>query len=81
MIGTLAPSFSLFDTEKHKVLLEDLKGRNVVLLFFPLALTGVCTTELCQVRDNLSFYNDLDANVFGVSVDSIFSLSMLKPLS
>jgi peroxiredoxin len=68
--GTPAPSFTLYDSGKNKVSLEDLKGKKVVLLFFPLAFTSVCTKELCEVRDNIGLYNDLDAEVFGISVDS-----------
>lgn len=76
--GAVAPDFSLFDTDKNKVSLADQKGKNVVLLFFPLAFTGVCTTELCNVRDNISLYNNTNAVVFGVSVDSLFSLGKFR---
>jgi len=76
--GDKAPSFKLFDTDKNELSLETNNGKNVVLLFFPLAFTGVCTQELCGVRDDISSYNDLDANVYGVSVDSIFSLGKFK---
>jgi peroxiredoxin len=58
--------------------LADQKGKNVVVLFFPLAFTGVCTTELCNVRDNISLYNNTNAVVFGVSVDSLFSLGKFR---
>ncbi|RMF20325.1 MAG: peroxiredoxin, partial [Bacteroidetes bacterium] len=58
--------------------LEDFQGKNVVLLFFPLAFTGVCTTELCTVRDDLSSYNDLNAQVLAVSIDTPFSLAKFK---
>lgn len=73
-----APDFSLFDTEKNKVTLADQKGSNVVLLFFPLAFTSVCTRELCSVRDNISQFNDANAKVFGISVDSLFTLGKYK---
>jgi peroxiredoxin len=76
--GAIAPQFSLFDTDKNKVSLADQKGKNVVVLFFPLAFTGVCTTELCNVRDNISLYNNTNAVVFGVSVDSLFSLGKFR---
>lgn len=76
--GAVAPQFSLFDTDKNKVSLADQKGKNVVVLFFPLAFTGVCTTELCNVRDNISLYNNTNAVVFGVSVDSLFSLGKFR---
>jgi peroxiredoxin len=76
--GAVAPQFSLFDTDKNKVSLADQKGKNVVVLFFPLAFTGVCTAELCNVRDNIALYNNTNAVVFGVSVDSLFSLGKFR---
>jgi peroxiredoxin len=76
--GQIAPDFSLFNTEKNKVNLTDYKGKNLVILFFPLAFTGVCTTELCSVRDNLNVYTSLNADVVGISVDSLFSLGKFK---
>jgi peroxiredoxin len=76
--GQQAPDFSLFNSEKTKVNLADYKGKNLVILFFPQAFTGVCTTELCSVRDNLNVYTSLDADVVGISVDSIFTLAKFK---
>lgn len=77
-IGQLAPNFSLFDTEKKEISLDSFKGQNVVLVFFPLAFTGVCTTELCNLRDNINIYGGLNAVVLGISVDSLFSLEKFK---
>lgn len=77
-IGQSAIPFSLFDTEKNKISLEDFKGRKTLLLFFPLAFTSVCTKELCGVRDNISFYNNANAQVLGISVDSLYSLKKFK---
>lgn len=77
-VGQKAPDFSLFDTDKNKVSLADQKGSNVVILFFPLAFTGVCTAELCNIRDNIAVYNNTNAKVFGISVDSLFSLGKFK---
>lgn len=77
-IGQSAPDFTLRDTEKNVVTLSEHKGKNVLLLFFPLAFTGTCTKELCMTRDNIAAYNDLDATVFGISVDSLFSLKRYK---
>lgn len=76
--GQTAPDFSLFNSEKAKVSLSDYKGKNLVILFFPLAFTGVCTTELCSVRDNMNIYTGLNADVVGISVDSLFTLGKFK---
>lgn len=76
--GQTAPAFSLYDTDKNKVSLEDHKGKNVVLLFFPLAFTSVCTAELCSIRDGIGFYTTANATVFGISVDSIYTLAKFK---
>ncbi len=73
-----APDFKLHNTEKQEISLADQRGSNVVLLFFPLAFTGVCTAELCSVRDNIALYNNTNAKVFGISVDSLFSLKKFK---
>lgn len=73
-----APDFSLFDSDKQKVTLSEQKGSNVVLLFFPQAFTGVCSAELCSVRDNIAAYNNVNAKVFGISVDSVFTLDKFK---
>lgn len=77
-VGQHAPDFSLFDTDKNEVSLSSFKGRNVVLVFFPLAFTSVCTAELCGLRDNINSYVALSADVLGVSVDSLFSLGKFK---
>ena len=76
-IGNAAPEFSLFDTDKNKVNLSDLKDKNVLLLFFPQAFTGVCTKELCSIRDDIGRYNNAHAEVLGISVDSVFTLRKL----
>jgi peroxiredoxin len=73
-----APDFSLFNTEKKEISLKDQRGKNVLLLFFPLAFTGTCTKELCSVRDNIADYNSMNATVFGISVDSLFSLKKFR---
>ena len=73
-----APDFKLFNTEKKEISLSDYKGKNVVVLFFPLAFTGTCTAELCHIRDNYAMYNGLNAIVLGISVDSVFTLGKFK---
>jgi len=77
-IGQAAPDFTLYDSAKNKITLSDLRGQNVLLLFFPLAFTSTCTAELCSVRDNISFYNNVNAKVFGISVDSLHTLAKYK---
>ena len=76
--GDLAPEFKLFSSDKEEVSLSDYRGKNVVVLFFPLAFTGVCTAELCSVRDNIAMYNDLNTDVLAISVDTIFTLEKFK---
>ena len=77
-VGDKAPSFTLLDTEKNNVSLSDYSGQNVVLFFFPLAFTGGCTAELCAIRDDGSKYNDLNAHVIAISVDTPFVLQRFK---
>ncbi|MBA4197287.1 MAG: peroxiredoxin [Chitinophaga sp.] len=77
-VGQVAPLFTLHDTDKKEVKLSDYKGKNVLLLFFPMAFTGVCTKELCSIRDNIALYNNTNAVVLGISVDSPFSLAKFK---
>jgi len=76
-IGTKAPDFTLKSKNADGVsdiqLSANLNKKNTVILFFPLAFTGVCTTELCDVTAGLSQYSDLNADVIGISVDSPFA--------
>jgi peroxiredoxin len=76
--GQQAPVFALYDTDKNKVSLADYRGKNVLVLFFPLAFTGTCTTELCTIRDNIGMYNNANAQVLGISIDSLFTLGKFK---
>ncbi len=77
-IGQPAPDFTLYNSDKIQVTLSEQKGKNVLLLFFPLAFTSTCTKELCSVRDNISFYNSTNAEVFGISVDALHTLAKYK---
>lgn len=77
-IGDIAPPFSLYSSEKQLVNLSDFKGRNVVLLFFPLAYTSTCTKEMCSTRDDMEMYNAMDAEVLGISIDTPQSLARYK---
>ncbi|MEU4447774.1 peroxiredoxin [Actinosynnema sp. NPDC050801] len=74
-VGALAPDFTLNDYNKQPVTLSSFRGeRNVLLVFYPFAFSGICTGELCQVRDELAAYEDENVQVIGVSVDTPFSL-------
>lgn len=77
-IGKPAPDFKLFNTEKKEISLSDYRGKNLVILFFPLAFTSTCTTELCYIRDHYNIYTKLDTEVIGISVDSLFVLDKFK---
>lgn len=77
-IGQEAPAFTLHDSNKNKVSLSDYKGKNVLLLFYPQAFTGVCTKELCAVRDDIGRYSNANAQVLGISVDSVFTLAKFR---
>ena len=77
-VGRPAPDFTLYASDKSQVTLSKLKGHNVLLLFFPLAFTSTCTKELCSVRDNISWYNNVNAMVLGISVDALHSLAKYK---
>lgn len=76
--GQQAPDFTLYNTLKQPVQLSSLRGSKIVLLFFPAAFTGTCTKELCSVRDDLAWYNNVNAKVFGISTDAVFSLIRYK---
>jgi peroxiredoxin len=74
-VGNEAPDFELKDNHGRTVRLSDFRGeKNVVLLFYPFAFTGVCTGELCDIRDNLPSFVNADTQVLAVSADSIHSL-------
>ncbi len=72
-VGTKAPEFNLLKNKADRVSLASLRGKKVVLAFFPAAFTSVCEKELCSFRDSLAELNGLDATVLGISVDAPFS--------
>jgi len=76
--GDQAPDFKLYSSELKEVSLSDYRGKKLVLQFFPMAFTGVCTTQLCTMRDSFGFYEGMDAAVLGISVDSPFTLAKFK---
>ena len=69
-LNEIAPDFNLKNTNKNDIALSDFKGKTVVLAFYPGAFTGVCDTEMCSLRDSMNSFNDLNATVLGISVDS-----------
>jgi mycoredoxin-dependent peroxiredoxin len=74
-VGSQAPDFTLKDYNKQDVTLSSFQGgKNVLLVFYPFAFSGICTGELCQARDELADYTDADVQILGVSVDSPFAL-------
>ena len=75
-VGDIAPDFTVNNQDGEAVSLSSFKGKKVVLLFFPAANTGVCTKEMCTFRDELKVFENLNAQVLGVSVDMHFSLKM-----
>jgi peroxiredoxin len=72
-VGSKAPEFTLYDTDKKTRSLGEFKGKKTVLAFYPGAFTGVCTKEVCAFRDSLSELNTLNAQVVGISVDSPYA--------
>ncbi|MBW4890936.1 peroxiredoxin [Mucilaginibacter sp. HMF5004] len=76
--GQAAPQFILVSDELKSVSLADFKGKKVVVHFFPMAFTGTCTTQLCTMRDSFGYYDGLNAQILGISVDSPFTLKKFK---
>lgn len=72
-IGEPAPDFTLKNQHGEDITLSSLRGKNVVLVFFPFAFSGICTGELCEIRDNLDAFATDDAEVLAVSCDHFFS--------
>lgn len=73
-VGDAAPDFELVNQYGEPVKLSALRGQIVVLVFYPFAFSGICTGELCEIRDNLAMFEAADATVLGISVDSKFTL-------
>ena len=73
-VGEFAPDFELVNQYGEPVRLSELRGRNVVVVFYPFAFSGICTGELCEIRDNLALFEDANATVLALSVDSKFTL-------
>jgi mycoredoxin-dependent peroxiredoxin len=77
-VGSEAPDFTLRDETGQEVTLSDLRGRNVVLVFYPFAFSGICTKELHDVTGFRDSFEGAGAEVLGISVDSPFALKAFK---
>lgn len=73
-IGQQAPDFTLKNQHGEDVSLADLRGTPVALVFYPFAFSGICTGELCELRDNLAVFSDAGVELLAVSCDPMFSL-------
>lgn len=72
-IGAVAPDFTLKNQHGQEISLAGLRGQPVAVVFFPFAFSGICTGELCEIRDNLSVFAEHGAEVLAVSCDAMFS--------
>jgi peroxiredoxin len=77
-VGDKAPDFTLMNQDRQPVTLSALRGKPIVLAFFPAAFSSVCTKELCTFRDSLARLNQASAQVFGISVDTFFALKAFQ---
>ena len=77
-VGDRAPEFSLPDQDKQVVSLADLRGTPVLVVFYPFAFSGLCTGELCQLRDELAVYTDAGVKVLAISTDPVYTLKAYK---
>jgi mycoredoxin-dependent peroxiredoxin len=77
-VGDTAPDFSLPDQDKQVVSLAELRGAPVLVVFYPFAFSGICTGELCQLRDELDAYTGAGVQVVAISTDPTFSLKAFR---
>ena len=77
-VGQAAPDFTLHETPQQQRSLSDYRGKKVVLAFFPGAFTGVCTTEMCALRDRIDLFSDMNAEIIGITVDPPFAQAAWK---
>ena len=77
-IGSQAPDFTLTNQDREPVTLSQLNGKPVVLAFFPAAFSSVCTKEMCTIRDSMALLGKANAQVFGISVDTFFTLKAFQ---
>ncbi len=77
-VGSKAPDFTLTNQDREAVTLSTLRGKPVVLAFFPAAFSSVCTKELCTFKDSMAQLGKANAQVFGISVDTFFALKAFQ---
>jgi peroxiredoxin len=77
-VGSKAPEFTLTNQDREAVTLSALRGKPVVLAFFPAAFSSVCTKELCTFKDSMAQLGKANAQVFGISVDTFFALKAFQ---
>jgi len=77
-VGSKAPDFTLTNQDRQPVSLSGQRGKPVVLAFFPAAFSSVCTKELCTFRDSLAKLGQAKAQVYGISVDTFFTLKAFQ---
>src|SRR5262249_29034646 len=77
-VGTLAPDFTLMDQDRHPVTLSAQRGGPVLLAFFPAAFSSVCVKEMCTFRDALARLNEAQAKIYGISVDTFWTLKVFQ---
>lgn len=74
LLNKPAPEFTLENQHGETISLSDFRGKNIALVFFPLAFSGLCQGELCELRDNLNVFEQDDVELVAISIDSKFSL-------
>lgn len=72
-VGETAPDFALSNQHGEQFRLSDYRGKPVVLVFYPFSFSGVCTGELCELRDNIKIFQDAKVELVGISVDSKYT--------
>ena len=77
-VGSKAPDFTLTNQDREPVTLSALQGKPVVLAFFPAAFSSVCAKEMCTFRDSMAQLGKANAQVFGISVDTFFTLKAFQ---
>ena len=77
-VGDTAPDFNLPDQDRQVVSLSGLRGAPVLVVFYPFAFSGICTGELCQLRDELGTYTEAGVQVVAISTDPTFSLKAFR---